>query len=155
KRSRRRSRVCARRSAAAAAGKRIAPREAPRQDPGSAGGNAAGPRRSIEDACKQLVERGNVSPRLAKALAAGSVVALFPLLNSWPRAELLGLQRELRIFHRDALIAMDAEYRAKVFRPEVFFNPAAGRALDEQYQRLKMRVVIMCTEMESVIIHLL
>jgi hypothetical protein len=96
-----------------------------------------------------------MTARLQKCLAAGEVLALFPLLRDWPESELRALLDDVAAFHRQSLTALDSGYGGEALKAENFLSPVRSKALDDARDEVAMRLMITCSEIASVAMYYL
>jgi len=96
-----------------------------------------------------------VTDRLKQCLAAGDVLALFPLLKYWPKAELVALLADTDAFYDESQAVIDKAYQELAFRPENFLSGVRSGAIDKAVEDKRMEVLAMCSEIASVAFHYL
>src|SRR5271170_1618878 len=81
------------------------------------------------------------SDRLRKAIGAGDVLALFPLLKDWSTEELAALIEDVDEFALASNEAIDKAWKTVVFQSPAFFDKAVSRDLDQLRDEKKKLVL--------------
>jgi len=96
------------------------------------------------------------SERLRKCFNAGSVEALFPLLQGWTREELTALVSDVDVFHGVCLENIGAKAREMAKGAKRGKAGTALRAtLRKAQEKVDMRLMVVCSEISSVAQHYL
>lgn len=96
-----------------------------------------------------------MGPILEKAVAAGSIDALFPMLADWSDDDLNRLVYEADVFCEKSQELIEWAWKDLAILPQNFMNKKAAKALDDERKRAEMDVVAMCAEVSSVALYFL
>jgi hypothetical protein len=96
------------------------------------------------------MEGAGVTERLRKALDAGGVVNLFPLLADWSNADLRALINDCEGHYTEAVAAIDAAKYKAIFTPEIFFSNRAADVVNKAAKDAVMEVLAVTSEICSV-----
>ena len=91
-----------------------------------------------------------ISDRLQKALDAGDVLALFPLLKDWPADELNALMEDARAYQAASSAAIDEGWEKLAVQPSIFFDKTISEELDRVRDEKKMEIMFTAAEICSV-----
>ena len=90
------------------------------------------------------------SERLQKAMSAGDVLSLFPLLADWPDEELRALIADAEEYCSKLDEAINLAHREMAFRPENFFSRERSAAIDLVTEQKDLDTLAMGAEIISV-----
>jgi hypothetical protein len=90
------------------------------------------------------------TPRLVKCFQAGEVMALFALLHTWSKSDLLALLGEIEQFGLNVNREIDECWADQSFLPENFFNANRSLSLDQAKDEARTEVLMTCSEISSV-----
>jgi hypothetical protein len=94
-----------------------------------------------------------IPPRLLALQMAGSSIALFPLLATWPTEELEALIQDCDVTCEHILRSLNDGYGNLATQAEYFFNPIRSRHLDEARKGKEIEIVGMFSEIAAVALY--
>ncbi len=109
----------------------------------------------VDPKCRVSRPLEKPSVRLQKVLEVGDTLALFPVLKDWTTEELLALLKDVEWLAEVSLAAIDQAWKKTALEPNLFFNAANSKALDEARREAELDVVAMTSEIASVAIYYL
>ena len=95
------------------------------------------------------------SDRLQECIGAGSVTALFALLQDWPAQKLTCLLSDIEIFSVAENSEIEKAWEGDAFQPDVFFDASKSALIDEARDKAKINVLAVCSEIASVAMYYL
>jgi hypothetical protein len=91
-----------------------------------------------------------VTPRLRTCFDAGGVVALFPVLKDWSRAELRALLADVKAYSTAVQPIIAQAHADLALKTENFFSRERSASIDKAKQQIELDLLGVCSEICSV-----